>query len=196
MSVYEYRKITLAAGIGEALNISGKFLRLLSTTGVVKIGFNGDEAYELPAAVGVYAPDGFSQIRFVNPGTGSITIELAVGGAEITDDRLNVSGTIGVSSIATPVDLSKAATLTPTADITLAAAAATLIKAINLNRREIMITALAANGGAVRIAGATVAANIGLEIAPGQTVTLDTTAAIYGFSALATDKVAIVEISE
>lgn len=77
--------------------------------------------------------------------------------------------------------------VTPLADVTLTAAAATQIAAANSSRKEIMIKNPVANTAAVRIGDATAAANVGFELEPGESLVVTTTAAVYAYSAAAQD---------
>lgn len=82
------------------------------------------------------------------------------------------------------VDISKSTTFTSVADTAIvAAAAAVSILAASATRREVIIRNLTASAGDARIGDASTAAAQGLELSPGESLVLTTTAAVYAYSA-------------
>lgn len=81
------------------------------------------------------------------------------------------------------VSTTKASGLTTTADVVMAAGALTAILAANAGRRRAFITNLAAGAATLRIGDSvTTNAGGGIPVAPGETITLETTAAISGWN--------------
>lgn len=82
------------------------------------------------------------------------------------------------------VVLAKATVLDTAADVVIvAAAAAAIVKAALVTQRAVIITSLAANTQVCRIGDAATAAARGLELGIGDAVTIETTEAIYGWTA-------------
>lgn len=106
----------------------------------------------------------------------TITIFFAVE-AEISNIEV-VNPSIGFNNI----NVTKATVLDTVADVALGAAATTQILAANADRRVALVTNLAANVSIFRIGDAAAAAARGVELAPGETVSLETTEAIHGYN--------------
>lgn len=108
------------------------------------------------------------------------------GGVEVTNTVLNPVpiNAIGATFTAANVGLVSADTFTGVADVSALAGVATQIAAADAvnTEREIIIKNLNANTATMRIAGATAAAAIGHELAPGESITLNTMAAVYAFN--------------
>lgn len=81
----------------------------------------------------------------------------------------------------TGVTISKATVLSDAADKSLpATGVVTQIIAANASRRSVILKSANANTDTVRIGSSSITASRGIELSPGDSVTLDTTAAIYG----------------
>ncbi|MFH1931046.1 MAG: hypothetical protein ABIN18_05595 [Pseudomonadota bacterium] len=106
----------------------------------------------------------------------TITLFFAVE-AEVNNIEI-VNPSIGFNNI----NVTKATVLDTVADVALAAAATTQILAANAARRQALITNLAANASTFRIGDAAAAAARGVELAPGETIGLETTEAIFGYN--------------
>jgi len=83
---------------------------------------------------------------------------------------------------ASEVTVTKSNTLDSHGDVTLAATATTLILAADTDRREIIITNLVGNPETLRIGDSGAAAANGDPLAPGETIILTTTDAVYGYN--------------
>lgn len=116
----------------------------------------------------IYSVEQYEQLRFLNPDISYTEIELV-----------------------------KATTLDSSADIALGAAAQTLIMAANANRRSIIVKNLAANLATIRVGDVGAAAAEGHELAPGESIQLDVTAAVYAWNPGAVaQSVSVVEIED
>lgn len=108
------------------------------------------------------------------------------GGVEITNDvgsPVPVVHTGTVELTASNIGLNSPDTLAPVADVSINAGVAGQVVAASVKaKREVIIKNPAANAASFRIAGATVAAALGFELAPGESITMDTTAAIHAFN--------------
>jgi hypothetical protein len=80
------------------------------------------------------------------------------------------------------INITKASVLDTIADVALGATATTQILAANAARRITLITNLSANIQTFRIGDAATGAARGVELAPGESVSLETTEAIYGYN--------------
>lgn len=114
---------------------------------------------------------GFDELRIVNTGGAVLNVTIEIGFGRPLDQRLTISG---------GVDVSKSATLATVADVALVAITATSIVAANAGRRAVMISNLTA--GAIRVGDANVAAARGVQVPAGATITLETSAEVFGFS--------------
>lgn len=92
---------------------------------------------------------------------------------------------------ATNVTLTKATVLNTAPDVALAAAATTMILAADPVRRACMITNLTINVSILRIGDAATGAARGIELAPGETVVIESTEAIFGYNPGAIQSVGI-----
>lgn len=109
-------------------------------------------------------------------------------GVEVTNTALNrvpvdVGGGV-INVTATNVGLVSSDVFAGVADVSALATAATQIiaaDAVNAER-EVIIKNLNANTQTMRIAGATAAAALGHELAPGESITLNTLAAVYAYN--------------
>lgn len=69
--------------------------------------------------------------------------------------------------------------LTSTADVTNIAGSAVQLLAANTGRRKVHVTALESNDAKLRVGDSAITTTRGLPLAPGLTLTLETTAAVY-----------------
>lgn len=175
---------TIAFGAGQQVRLpGGNFLRLLTANNPVKVEYvRAGTILEHETADGVLAgyggrpprregqPRAFDEVR-VTSATAQ-TVELLILQGEADYQR-------SVGS----VTVTRGAGYTDAVDVSMAAGARTAIVAANAARRRVHITNLAAGAATLRIGGsATAAANRGTPLAPGETLTLETTAAIAGWN--------------
>jgi hypothetical protein len=153
---------------------TARYFYILAATGDVAVSINGGGYLLLPVSVGMEFPEGFTRIKFRDDSGAENTVVWVATSGKIDDRRLNVSGSIDAASTIVP-DTG----LSGLDDVVCADAVATAVAPVNATRRSVIVGALAANSGTVRIGGADVAANRGQELAPGGVVVLDTAAAVY-----------------
>lgn len=175
---------TLVFGAGDTKRLpGGNYLRLLTAANAVKVEYvrsgtiiEHETADGVKAGYGGRPPRGTGQQRAfdearVTSATAQ-TVELLILQGEADYDR----------SVGT-VDVTRAAGFADTVDVSMVAGARTQIVAANAARRRVHITNLAAGAATLRIGNtATVAANRGTPVAPGETITLETIAAIAGWN--------------
>ncbi len=158
---------------------SGNFLRLVSASLPVNVVF-----YRLGSEIGRWDS--------VTTGTaGHVEDEL---GAKMTFDRALITTSsdqtvkiaVGFGSVnitAANVTIVNATVIDTAADVPLAAAATTLILAADTTRREALISNLSGNVSLIRVGDVSTGAARGIQVGQGQTLTLQGTEAIYGYSA-------------
>jgi len=152
--------------------LSGKYFKLLSTVNPVDLFFfgeGGQSVSDQATAVtrGFFCRLGFERIRIVTGG--NETVKFVVSSADA-----------GIETVEAIV--SKASVIDTVADVALAAGVATQILPAQAARRRAHISNLSANVDLIRLGDASVAAARGVEIAPGQTLTVEGTEAVFGFS--------------
>lgn len=92
---------------------------------------------------------------------------------------------------------SPAPAISDAADITLANGSQTGVMAADTTRRSVIITAPASNTVTIRLGDTgTVSATRGLPLQPGERITLETTAALWGFATAASQKVALLFLTD
>jgi len=165
------RRIT--ANTGQNIHAVGRFIWLKSATGQVLVKSDRGETAVLTAGDFVRMDKSFTEF-FVTDESGAQN-----------DVTFNISEQGEAGLYTTAVNLQVPGSLIDIADKLLTAATATLVLAANANRNEAIITGDAGNANSTRIGSSAVAANRGTPLAPGQTIILDTTAAIYAFNAAA-----------
>lgn len=113
---------------------------------------------------------GFNAIRLINESGTDAVITAIIGSGDFTE-----------SSIANDVDVSKGTTLATTADQSVTAASTELIAASDTTRRVVMVCNLSSSV-TLRIGDSNAGAAQGQPLAPGLTLTLETTAAVYAYN--------------
>lgn len=164
---------TIAAGAYlENIYFDFDYFRILSLSGgVVHVRFagNAQPAIFTSAGLGYKCPVVLPYLQLFNPNANPITITIAVAIGDITDDRLNVAGTV--------ITREQQASTFATSQVTLAAATATLISAADPDRAYISIKA----GNTDSFYGTSAAlTNLnGFKISAGQTYIVNNLANIY-----------------
>jgi len=176
--------LTIAAGGVNRIDSYARFIAVLSSTSstdMKAILGDGRAIAELPAGVSLELPQGefFKSITIQNPTGGNVTLKIALSMGSIYDRRFTVASVLSVTTAAT-------VTSTPPAVAVAASpAAATLLLAAYADRHEIIVSNDGANKMYVGDPNVDAAANRGVPIAPGGSVVLNTTAAIYGMAVAA-----------
>ena len=173
---YQVYDLTIAANSEVVINVQAEFFNVLDTSAT-------DFLLALDMGIFNYAkkghkarlPDGgmFKAIRLRNPSGASITVKIAAGFGDLIDSETQVSGFI---SLTVPSGLPS------TPDVSINAASTIQVLAVNLNRKEAMISNLATNTQTMRISDSFTGAAQGTPVAPGQTITIEATAAIWAYN--------------
>jgi len=177
-----YRK--LSANEGESVAAAGTVIHCRNASNPFHIQI-GEHQFEMDVGDQIGMPEGFDGFRIEETQGAVNTIELVVLKGKYVQGKL-----VGT------VSLDKLNAITTSADVALNNGAITTVKAANTNRREIMVTALAGNASNIRVGDASTGAARGLELQPGQTVTLTTTDAVYAYSPTGTESVSVLEVEE
>lgn len=190
---------TLIFPVGETVGYVYPF----TVTGTVKISFDGVTFATLRASVGFILAERPSRIWFRNHGAGVAAVTFALTDGRLDDRRTNVQGSIDSTLTGGTVDAIGVLPFAPvptgfptTADVAIVgAAAAAVVLAANANRKEAFVTNLAANADPVRVGDVNAGAARGVEVSPGQTLTVSTEAAVYVYSP-SNQSVAVAEVIE
>lgn len=165
------RQFTIGIDGDVSIERSADFLVCLAATGAFKISIDENPLSEFEKGLTYRSPAGFKRVRIVNTSGATLTVKMGFGKGGIQDNRLSISGEINTSE-AMPD------TLTTGNPVTVADASAQLIAASNPLRRELML--VNEGGGTVRIvADGAATAGQGLPLGASQSVTLQTSAAVY-----------------
>lgn len=164
----------LQAGAWISVPANGDKVFVMEATAPVDVEFIGTTGERIGYANGMDVGDGggpgpwFRSLRIKS--ASAQTVKLAVTGGEFVVSRI-----AGQVAVVPPADLST------NADQTLTADTATVIAAADTTRREIMIRAPKTNTVNIRIGDSNVGSARGIEVEPGQTMVLNTAAAVYGY---------------
>lgn len=188
--------VTLLATERKTLPLNGEFLYVLEATGAFNVYLNQEYRARLEKGLKYRVPPGekFTVIDIEDVSGAGNTLRLAYGAGDFDDNRLTlVAGAALALDAATIASLkAKATVLGDAADVTLGAAAATAILALDATRRRATIVSDPANTVSIRIGSqANVGAARGALIQPGQSIDVIATAAIWGYAAIAGQKVSI-----
>ena len=179
MSTQRYREypMTVAAGAEHAIEAMGSFLACLVSSGSFRIRIDDGPAVFFDAGLMFsVAGEDFRKVSIVNSGLVSVSCTLAIGQGRLEDRRLINSA---------PVEIAGHASLDTVPDVAVPAGAATLIAAALATRHGIIVSVPQGATAPVRIGDSNVGAARGIEVYPGDRVSLTTQAAVYGYSASA-----------
>ena len=192
-----YREFTYTVAVSgqqEILHVH-RYFRVMSISGTasIRFGASGSKTSVIGAGIGIELDSPTDRVTLINEGAGILTITVALAMGKISDDRLNVSGT--VSTLET-----KGTAIQDTADVTLNNGAETQLLAAFSTRRAAIIVADPANTVSVRIGktGAVGAAR-GALLAPGSVFSISNgeyNGAIFGYAGAAGQKVSMVEFCD
>lgn len=186
---YSDYRFTIAAGDSIVVHAVGRYVTCLEANIDFEIGIGSDALQFMTQGLTVEMAPGevFTQVTLDNTGGAApLVVRVGIGTGNLRDQRLTLTGSI---------DVSKGDALSTLADVALVAATATLISALDLTRREIIVTNLTGNTAVVRIGDSNVAAARGTPLQPGESIALDTTAAVHGYSVPA-QSVAVLEVKD
>ena len=186
MREYEF---SISSGGQQARTVQGNFVRIKSASDEINVKVENKEGriiadLNLSGGMRFRVPDIFHTLRVANNNAGSVNAVLVAGVGDVDDTEISGNVTVaGSDTIGTSTDVSLAATST------------TIISAANASRREILITNLTSNSEYLRVGDSNAGAARGTELAPGQTVSLSTSAAVYAYNpGAAAQSVSLLEV--
>lgn len=171
---YATRDFSVAPGATVQIVRQARQVACLAASSTFRIAFDDGSESDFEAGL-TYSPEaGFTRILIRNPGAQTLTVTLGIGSGSIRDARVTIN-----AGVTLPVREVSPEILTTGAAIIAATGAATEAAAANALRREIMLVNTDAAATVYACGSATAAAGEGLPILPGQSLTLESSAAIY-----------------
>ena len=179
-----------ANGTTGALGWGGNYIRIeeASTSFYLRMG---NRAYvEIDKGIEIVAPENWDQLEFENKSAAEITIKAVIGTTEkFMMSSFRVVGDVN-ATIAAP------GTLDSKPDVSCLSVVATLLSAANADRKEVIVANLSSNTQTMRIGDNGAGAANGYPLAPGASVVLATSAAVYAYNpGGAAESLAVVEVS-
>lgn len=180
---YQELTYTIAAGARQEVYQVFNYFRVTSQSGgalSVRFGQNGLETPFTGQGIGVQFSVTFPRLTLVNTGGTSMTITIAIAVGRISDDRLNVSGTVTVAGTVTTND--NPGTTIVNGQVTINNTA-TQIVAANATRRHVIIKNPSTATKSIFVGDSGVTTTNGIEVAIGESITIDSEAALYAIVA-------------
>lgn len=166
---------SMAANAVRVLQRVGNKIAVYTGTGLTLKLYPSGQILVMDAGV-VIEVDQFDRVEIVNGSTIQDVVVYA-GSGDYSDGRSNITATL--SATITP-----ATTLTANADISIAAGAQGLVSAGAAAKREVLISNAVTNTCTFRIGDtASIDATHGFKLDPGQSIVLNTSAAVYAYNA-------------
>lgn len=182
--------LSVANGANHVINRGGTFVRVREADQAFKILLDDDVELkaELNDIFRLKDGDSFDRVTIINDSGATLAFQLEIGFGGVETNNVSLSGTLKTAA-------QGHASLVTTADDSIAATTTVLVLAANTDRKEAIITNLADNGAKIRVGDSNTGASRGVELSPGQSITLETTAAIYVYNAgAASQSVALLEV--
>ena len=181
------RELSLTLAAGESFSYPGyEYVRVQVITGAteIRVKTNRGDSLHLGLSQSHRFKGEIREFIFENEAASEVTLLLLLANGEFNNPEL--SGT---------VTLDVADTLDSLPDDSVATVATELISAANTARKEIIIKNLATNSANFRIGDSGANATNGHELAPGETIIISTTAAVYAYNShTAAQSLSIVEV--
>jgi hypothetical protein len=165
---YATRDFTIPAGALVQVARASDFLVCLQASAPFRVSMDNQPASDFEAGLTLSPVGGFQLVAIENTGAATLTIRLGFGIGNVRDGR--ISGQVGTKE--TMPDQ-----LTTGAPVACPTGASTLVIAANSARREAVL--INSGAGVVYIGQAAGAAGAGLPLQAGQSITLQTSAALY-----------------
>lgn len=171
---------TIDAGGKAQISIPGTYFQLMESSSDVTIRFFRHDS-EIGIAENV--PEGFTFGPVAEPWH-RVEIESAAAQTVKASVSRAATGLLRITG-AIDADITKATTLDSLPDVVIGAGATQILAAADSTRREILVSNLAANASPIRVGDGGASAANGVPCAPGETVTITTSGAVYAYSATA-----------
>lgn len=163
--------ITIPANGRLVQKVSGTYLFIKSASGAFDLRIDGQETIPADTNTEVMETVTWKDLEFINNSGSPINIVFFYGDGSVKTNGITFTGNL---------ELKAAAVLETIADTALAAAVATQILPSDMSRKEVIISN--DTGANIRIGDAATDAARGVLVGNGAAITLETTAAIYGYS--------------
>ncbi|AUR98311.1 hypothetical protein NVP1249A_17 [Vibrio phage 1.249.A._10N.261.55.B9] len=171
MAMRDY-KFTLVANVPRSLNVPGNFFGVIGASGSVEIQF--DDGVFITRNEGMGGSVDYQRVTVKSPINQTVT--LALGTGTVYDARATVNANINTV-------IQQSNTVSNVADVTIAATTAGIVVAANANRTELLIKNPSSNPSSVRIGdNVSTGAASGFELEPGESVIINTTAAVNAYN--------------
>lgn len=165
---------TIAPGATIGVEKQSGFLTCLNSSAPFKVKFDDGSFSDFEAGLSYSPLTGFRRVDIYNPTGADLVVRLGFGKGSINDARVTISAGQDLNVRAKVPDV-----FTTGAAVSAINAAATALAAANILRRECLIVS-PAGAGLVYIGGNPAAgAGEGLPLVGGQSITLETSAAVY-----------------
>lgn len=160
-----------------------RYFRVLAATAALHIRFDDGPEIPMRAGMSYRAPFNFSWVTITNRSGAANTIDMVWSDGEITDDALQLSGTLaGIASTVT-VNNVKGSLFSAAVDVSVSALSQVQVSASSTSRRRNFISNPSTNFYPFRIGGSTApTATMGAELNPGETYIIETTTSIRAFN--------------
>jgi hypothetical protein len=152
---------------------TASFLTVLEASAPFQVSFDNGPRSDIEQGITLRTYADFNRLEFINQTGDEITIKVGFGRGDVQDARLVISGAVNSKNISPGV-------FDTGAPVACANAATTALAAADGNRRELILACDEDAAAKVYIGGSAGAgAGEGLPLAPGQSLTLETAAAVY-----------------
>jgi hypothetical protein len=172
-----YKALAYTIGAGETLGVEKQsgFITCLEASAAFKIKFDDGSFSDFEAGL-TYSPlNGFNRVDIRNPTENAISVTLAFGTGEINDARVTISAGTDLNVKERVPDV-----FSTGAAITCVKGTTTLAAAYNPNRKELFIVSPTDADGPIYIGGTiSTPQQSGLPLAAGQSLVLNTSAAVW-----------------
>jgi hypothetical protein len=166
--------LTFSGAATREIRARGRFLRVLEApAAAVFLAFDGSTELERRAGQGVNYGGTFN--RFTVRSTVAQTVLVCVSDDRQDDDQESVS--VSVSATVTPGN-----TLSAGGDVSIPALSSQQLAAADADRLALIVANPVNNTDPVRVGGSGVNASSGIELQPGDSITIASTAAVYGYN--------------
>lgn len=165
---------TIAAGGTISIIRQADFVACLTASDKFRIAFDDGSESDFEAGL-TYAPgEGFSRLTLRNPNASAITVQLGIGAGAIRDGRVTIN-----AGVTLPTRESAPDVLSTGAPVSAATGAATQLAPANGLRREILLVNTDSAATVFVGGNAAAAAGEGIPVLAGQSLTLESSAAVY-----------------
>lgn len=173
---------TLTAGNSNRYPAAGcRYFRVLASSGVLHVRFDDGPEIPMRAGMAYRAPVNFSWVTLSNRGGSDITIDVAWADGEITDDAVQLLGSL--TGITNPVKTFVGANIIGVTHVSLSAGSVTTFLSASATRRRVTVKNPIANAYPVTLGGSTGPwANIGMQLNPGEQVSFETTGSVSAYN--------------